>query len=606
MLQCAQMSPWHRNPWPHSTLAGALIAVFISQSFFASQQKSPAFDEPPHVASGLSYLETGVFFANPQHPPLLKEMSALFLEAAGIHWPRTGQAQALTRGDAENAEWAIGKEIIADNGPDRVMLWARLPFTLLAACLGLLIYVWGRELFGSAAGLGALFLYVLDPTILAHSFLVTTDVGLAAFSTLFLWTLWRYVRKPHWRRLAMSGLAMGAMLGAKFSGLFLAPVAGALLIAALRWPADKAMGSSAESTPVSRAHAAVPAGPGGPRPVASGKKGGQNRGAGGAAKAADAEGHPVEGSSFRREMAKRAGAFLVICLLAAVVVEALYFFPSDPFLYLTGLQKVNADHVAGYLHYLHGDLAERFGGYFLAALLLKEPLATILLAAAGLLVLLRSASAPVLHKLFLLLPPAFFVLAMTIFADDLGVRYIIPALPFAHLLGGLALARLLGSGRAWAKYAAVALCLWLAVEAAGIYPDHLSYFNEAACLIESPSRIGFDGGSRCGPLWLDDSNVDWGQGLKQLRAWMGGESGRRAVRLANPWAFPPDAYGLKADPVGPDELLAGPPPGLYAVSAHLVARLPALGEQTAAGRGSWLRRSPDDIVGHAFYIYRVR
>jgi hypothetical protein len=302
-----------------------------------------------------------------------------------------------------------------------------------------------------------------------------------------------------------------------------------------------------------------------------------------------------------------------MCATAALVVEALYFFPHDPLLYLKGLQKVNADHPAGYQYYFHGDTSTRFYGYFVAAYLLKEPVATLILAAVGLFVVVRSKSTPVLTKLFLLIPPAVFLLAMTIFADDLGVRYLIPAMPFAYLLGGMGLATMLDaengftSGRAFARYAAVALCLWVAIAAAGIYPDHLSYFNEMACLLEKPSQIGWDGGSRCGPLWLDDSNVDWGQGLKQPRAWTNRHADLPPVHLSYPGTFPPDAYGLRYAKFLTHELMPEPAPGWYAVSAHLVGRIPAVGEKFQQGGGAWLRRmTPVDIVGHAFYIYHVR
>jgi hypothetical protein len=591
------MSSAHRPPRFHYLPAGILVAVFMLQSFFASRQKSPVYDEPPHIASGLSYLETGVFRANLQHPPLLKEMSALFLSAAGIHWPKTEDAQAVIRGTPEgaNGEWPVGNDIIASNGPDRVMFWARLPFTLLAGLLGVLIYVWGRELVGSAAALGALFLYALDPTILAHSFLVTTDVGLAAFSVLFLWTVWRYVQRPNWQRIAVCGLAMGAVLGTKFSAVFLMPVAAVLLVAALRWPA-----SSVAEAAVKPEKRDAKVGPNSPCPCGSGKKYKKCHGAA-------SPGPGIERSSQQRKIVACAGAFLAMCILAVIVVEALYFFPSDPFLYLTGLKKVNADHVAGYQYYFHGDTSTRFYGYFVAAYLLKEPLATILLAAAGLFVLLRSKSTPILIKLFLLLPPAVFLLAMTIFADNMGVRYIIPALPFAYLLGGMGLAALFGNGFAWGRYLAVALCLWVAIAAAGIYPDHLSYFNEMACLLEKPGQIGWDGGSRCGPLWLDDSNVDWGQGLKQLGWWMDRHRNVPAVHLAYPGTFPPEAYGLRYQPLLAHDLMHDPSPGWYAVSAHLVGRIPTVGEKFMQGGGAWLRSTaPVDIVGHSFYIYEVR
>jgi hypothetical protein len=579
-------------------VAGVLVAVFLVQSFFASLQKSPVYDEPPHIAAGLSYLETGVFRANPQHPPLLKEMSALFLEAAGIHWPHTDDARAFIAGaaDTEKAEWPIGNDIIASNGPDRALFWARLPFILLGGLLGLAIYLWGRELVGSTAALGALLLYALDPTIVAHSSLVTTDVGLAAFSVLFMWTVWWYVTQPTRLRLVFCGLAMGAMLGAKFSAPFMVAAAAVLLAAAIPWPATWIAEASAE--PETRS---TKVGPNSPCPCGSGKKFKKCHGIPGWAKPAGAGGLDT------RKILASLAAFLAMCAVAALVVEALYFFPHDPLVYFAGLKQVNADHPAGYQYYFHGDTSTRFYGYFVAAYLLKEPLATILLVAAGLVALLRSKSIPRLAKLFLLLPPAVFLAAMTVFADNMGVRYLIPAMPFAYLLGGMGLTSLWGNGRLWGRCVAVALCLWLGIAAAGIYPDHLSYFNEMACLLEKPGEIGWDGGSRCGTLWLDDSNVDWGQGLKQLRAWTDRHRNVPAVHLAYPGTFPPEAYGLRFEKFLAHELMPEPAPGWYAVSAHLVGRMPTVGEKFQQGGGAWLRRmAPVAIAGHAFYIYQVR
>jgi hypothetical protein len=294
-------------------------------------------------------------------------------------------------------------------------------------------------------------------------------------------------------------------------------------------------------------------------------------------------------------------------VIAVVVIETLYFFPRDPLLYLTGMKKVDADHIPGFPAYLHGELLPHFYSYFVAAYLLKEPLAAILLAAAGLPMLLRSKSTPALTKWFLLLTPLVFLGAVTFLADDLGIRYIIPTLPFAYLLGGIALAELFRPQPAWGRYAAAALCLWMAVAAAGIYPDHLSYFNEAACLLESPGKTGWDGGSHCGPMWLDDSNVDWGQGLKQLRAWLDLHGKGRPVRLAYFGTFPPEGYGLRYQKVENAALYSELSPGLYAISAHMVARLPVPDAAAMAGTGAWVRRmAPVAIVGHAFYVYDVR
>jgi hypothetical protein len=223
---------------------------------------------------------------------------------------------------------------------------------------------------------------------------------------------------------------------------------------------------------------------------------------------------------------------------------------------------------------------------------------------AGLAILLRNRSTQLRTKLFLLLTPAVFVLGSTFLAADIGVRYIIPALPFACLLGGLALAFLVNSAGTWGRVAAPVLCLWLVVEAVGIAPDHLSYFNEAACLPDSAGEIGVDGGTRCGPLWMDDSNVEWGQGVKQLRSWMARNGQGRTLRLAYFGTFPPEQYGLAYEPVDEQSLVSPPPPGLYALSANWVARIAAAVESVAPGASPWTRQTaPVAIVGHAFYIY---
>jgi hypothetical protein len=558
-----------------------LVAIFLVQSFCASLQKSPVYDEPAHIASGMSYLATGVFHANLQHPPLLKEMSAAWLWMAGIHWPETPLAAKLIQGGpaAKNLEWPIGSGIIQSNGPDRVMFWARLPFILLGGLLGALIYIWGREIAGEQAALLALFLYAFDPIVIAHSYLVTTDVGMAAFTVLFVFTLWRYVQSPGRLRLVWCGLALGALLGSKFSAVAMLPVGAVLLLAAM-WR----NGGPAEP--------AAEVGPNSPCPCGSGKKYKKCHGSGDRVKVAAAP--PKPGT---QAIVKAGVAFLAMLGIAAVVIEALYLFSSNPFLYLEGLRQVNADHAAGHGNYLHGVVGDRSPIYFAVAYLLKEPLAAVLVACIGWVVLLRNKSMPLVSKLFLVLPPLVLFVAYTIGADQWGVRYIIPTLPFAFLAGGIGLAALLRIPSAWARVAAAVLCLWTVVEAAGIYPDHLSYFNEMACVLENPGRIGLDGGSRCGPLWLDDSNVDWGQGLKQLKSWLDAQGEKRTIRLYYFGSLPPDAYGLKYENRPAAELLRQPAPGLSVVSAHFVARLPALG-------APWVRRlQPKAIVGHAFYIY---
>jgi hypothetical protein len=586
------MSPAHRSPLSHFLLAGALIAVFLFQSITASLEKSPIIDEPAHISSGLSYWATRVFIANPEHPPLLKEISALSLMLAGVRWPKSDLAEALTSGQAEgkNLEWPLGNNILHDYGVDRVLFWGRLPLALLGGLLGWLIFWWGRELVGSPAALAALFFFAFDPTMVAHASLVTTDVGVTTFTVLFLFALWRYIERPGWGRLVPCGLALGAVLCTKFNAVFLLPIIPILLAVAIRWPIAP---DTAPAPPIEKK--AVKAAPNALCPCGSGKRYKNCHGA-----VIVAEPNLVP-SKFK----KAAIAFAAMCGMAVVVIEALYFFPGDPFLYVTGLTRVNANHDPSNLHYLHGQMAAtHYLSYFVATYLLKEPLATVILSTAGLVILFRGRYST-LVKWFLLLTPLVFLVATTLFADDIGFRYIIPTLPFAYILAGLGLVILFRQPD-WGRYAAAALCVWVIVAAIGIYPDHLSYFNESACLLESPGKIGWDGGSSCGIFWLDDSNIDWGQGLKELRQWQVQHAPTQPVRLMYFGTYPPQGYQLNHKRIEPDDLMPDPSPGLYAVSADVVARDPVLGAARIPVGAAWLRTmKPIAIVHHAYYIYDV-
>jgi len=404
---------------------------------------------------------------------------------------------------------------------------------------------------------------------------------------------------------------MGAMLAAKFSGAALVPVGGLLLFASLRWSPARIRGSPRAFWEPRAAIPAPASGKNAPCPCGSGKKYKMCHGAGAAAN------QPGRSSLLRCAL-----VFLAMCGVALILVEACYFFPSNWLSYLEGLQRVNADHDPNFQYFLDGRLANHFPGYFAAAWLWKEPLTALILAAVGAVTLVRTRTVGTLAKLFLAAPPVVLFVGYSAAADDLGIRYLIPLLPFVYLVAGWGLRSLWERHSWWSRAAAATLCLWLMVEAAAIYPDHLSYFNELACLPSHASEIGFDGGSRCGPLRLDDHNVDWGQGLAQLKTWLDAHEPGRPVKLAYFGSFPPEVYGLTGYKVALDGALVRlrlssrfsdsidfhtkPDPGLYAVSAHLVARLPPLGDRFAHGGGAWLRTvSPVAIVGHAYYIYDI-
>jgi hypothetical protein len=484
-----------------------LLAVFVLQMVAACGLKSPTFDETGDIAAGLSYWQNRSVWLNLQHPPLLKELIALPVWLSGVRLP----AADIVVGQEREA----GAKLIQANGVDRVMWLARLPMIAVATMLGALIFLWGREMFGARAAMCAVFLFALDPNMIAHGYLATTDVGFTAFMMLFLYVVWR---RSHW---AICGVAMGLMLATKFTaGIVVLIAAGLMLVGG-------------------------------------------------------------------RKLKDVARDLVLMGLVASVVVQLFYFSADGWYLYTAGMSLVNKDHNPNYLVYLGGEFAHRFTSYFAAAWLLKEPIGTLVASMAGAWFVLRG-KVDGRTKLFLLAPPAALFLGYTFAADDLGIRYMIPVLPFAFLLGGAALVRL-------PKPAAAVLGVWVLVAAIGIWPDHLSYFNESACLLKDPAKIGLDGGSQCGVYWLDDSNVDWGQGYKQLKGWAEKHAGGRTINLAPFGSFPAAAYGFAVREV--QELPNVPGAGVWALSAHTVARLQD---------GWWRSTPPTAIVGHAIWVWDVK
>ena len=286
----------------------------------------------------------------------------------------------------------------------------------------------------------------------------------------------------------------------------------------------------------------------------------------------------------------------------AVLVVAVVYLGRGPWLYVEGLRLVNADHNPDYWPFMAGQFRPRFWSYYVVVYLLKEPIPSIVLAAVGLWAIFRRSAATPIDRTFLILPPLAFVGAYTAFSHDLGLRYLIPALPFLHLMGGAGLAAMLQRGPR-ARVLGVGLAVWLGLGSLGIYPDHLSYFNEAACALAAPARVGLDGGTRCGPAWLDDSNVDWGQGLGQLAVWLAQHPSPTPVWLAYFGSVPPERYGVQAQPLDARQLQRPPPPGRYVLSAHVFARL--RGALAAQGEGWLLGQSPSAVIGHAYYVFDV-
>jgi 4-amino-4-deoxy-L-arabinose transferase-like glycosyltransferase len=344
----------------------------------------------------------------------------------------------------------------------RQLLLCRLA-TLFAFGLPLLLTVraWAERLYSPGAGLLALALAAFSPTLLAHAPLVTPDVPLAATGLLTLYLYWRAGPDG---RVWPWGVALGLTLLTKVTGVLFVAALAVLELARAR---ERGLARASRRLLAAAALAWLVL----------------NLGYGFAG-LFDAEGKaallakvpPVPGL---RPAAHAAAPFFPLPYLRCVARQA-----------HTGTE--------GWPVYLLGEV--RMGGwwyYYLVALAVKETLPSLLLLAGALLSLawLRPSAR---DEPVLLVPALLFFAFFSMGGIQIGIRYVLPALPLLFVFAARVV-RLRWAARPAFQPALVALLAGHAVLSVRGGPDYLAYFNELA------------GGPAGGWRYLGDSNLDWGQ-----------------------------------------------------------------------------------------------
>jgi hypothetical protein len=524
-----------------------LLTVFLAQGIAFIHANSQTFDEAVHLAAGYSYLTKHDFHLNFEHPPLIKELAALPV-MLWYHLPFEPDPALWSA----SREFRIGKDFLYGNeipGQDLLIL-GRLPNLVLGAVLIGVMAIWAYRLWGRAAALMAMTLAAFEPNLIAHSSLITLDLGAALFIFLTLYFAWEYTGSPSSWLLGAIGLTTGLALATKGSTVFLPGVVAIVMGASGLW------GNSLLFFDVEK------------------KRGG------------------------KQIVPRLVEAVLSTCLvmsLAAVVIVACYFFLNDSLRWWDGLRFQLRHQQQGHPSFFLGEYSHTgWWTYFPVAFLIKTPVGSLLLILVSL--LLYRVGKPLRGRdaAFLLLAVALMFAAMTQARINIGIRYILWVYPFLYVAASrIATVRF---RRSWCAPLVWSIPLALtAISSLRIGPHELGYFNELV------------GGPEEGYRYLHSSNLDWGQGLLELKAYMDLEN-VPMIYLAYHGTAVPESYGIRYQYVPGFYWWAPPqdsmPMGMYReLLAISVTNLQGVSFEDKE-RYHWLyRRTPLAKIGYSIHVY---
>ena len=562
-------------------VCAALLALMAANLFASISRKSITNDEIVHIPAGYYHLVAGKFQLNNEHPPLVKMWAALPLLFIQPSEAQLAPAQAPANFSQET--WKYLQYFWPDN-KDRtevIYFWSRAMMVPIALAFGILIFFYARSLFGARAGVLAVALYSFEPTVLAHSRIVHTDVPAALAYLLFFFALRRYLLERSLRRAIILGFVTGLGLVTKFSMIVLLPVLVCVTIAGVflapRWKEN------------------------------------------------------------RRKILLHAG--LATCIILGII-NAAYYFKSPPLeaedvkwvqlespstfdnwmtFFRVGSKIVPTYYLFGQyniqLHNRVGHSASLLGMhnylgwwyYFPVAFALKTSLPFLAVSIVGLgWALWRLLKEKDKRFLWILIPFAIYAAMSMSSHINIGIRHFLPAYSFLFIAGGVLLERLLRVRHA--RHLAIALVFavlsWMTVVALRAYPDYVPYMNQLASNH---------------PHWwyLSDSNVEWGDDLNALADYLHAR-GETEVRgaLAGAWGTLGN-YGVTYHEIFPKPGKVIPETRYVAIGASFLngstIAVPAneegklvSEEQRINYLEAYRQLQPEAVLGGSIYVYRIK
>lgn len=545
------------------------LAIFFILAVGSMRINSTTSDEVAHIPAGYTYWKYFDYKINPEHPPFIKLWATLpFL----IMHPQLPEDPGYwERGD----QWEFGRQFLywSGNDADQLYFWSRLMIVIIGMILGYYIYRWATELYGWKAGALALGLYVLDPNVIAHSTIVQTDIPISAGIFILIYYFWKYTKDKtetvfSSKELVILGILAGLCFAIKYTGVYVIgfiAVLYALHLFFVYVKAHKEKYPGEDSTQKENIWSGFYA--------------------------------SLTSDKGLAELTSAGKAFGIIFTIGIFFLAATYGFVHVKE-YVVGFKDVVTHSTAGHPGYLLGmNSQEGWWYYFIVAFLVKTPIPTILLFAAAFFVFFKTRIKEwhgMRNELFLLVPAGLYFLSFVVNDINIGLRHILPVYPFLFVFTGSltvlnwdALQDPFMKYKHHATYILGVLVGWLLIATLLAYPYYIAYFNE------------FTGGSENGYKYLLDSNLDWGQALKETAQWLdqhGYEN--QTIRMTYFGSEDPLYRGIESKSIA-----CAPTPGIHVISVDRLYDF--MGNQY--GCANWLKDyKPIAVIGYSIFIYDIQ
>lgn len=556
-------------------LAPWFLLILFALTCYSSQiKKAVTVDEFCHFPAGIYNVSNLDWRMDKESPPLIKCIPAV---SALITRPKVNSESFKD----EPNPWTFGYDFMFRNmgGYREIFRYGRCVIILLGCFLGWLLFVFAKEIYGYQGALFVLFVYVLNPNIIAHSRLVTIDAGASCMMFLSIYCFWKYLQKGGAGLAILSGITLGLAQLSKFTALILYPVFLIIFIVLILNNilfVDNAVDDIRNDV-----------------------------------------------------LTKKVGSFFLMLLISVFVINAGYIFAGSfiplnehvfssvplkkisslfweklpiplPYDYLSGFDsqlRISAGNNPFYAGYLMGEHSlTGWWYYYIIAFVIKNPVAL-----SGILILtIISWIKKAEHRtdlettLCIWVPVIGFFVYFSFFTHTpIGIRLILPVFPLLFLAAGHFGHEFLMKNR-WSKIVVIVLAIGCLIPSVSIFPNYLSYFNSAS------------GGPREGHRWLIDSNLDWGQDLPGLKEYME-RKGIKTIKLGYFGRVDPKIYGVNYT-LAQRKIEKN----IYAVSVNFLVGRPYYllkdnpKELVYADLDyfkNYRLAKPVDVVGHTLYIF---